>query len=266
MEKSKLWRSDVYPGIELLSATYTKFEFKKHWHNEMAIGVIEAGAESVWYRRENLLIPEKQIIAINPSEVHTGLAGVESGWRYRMFYFDLEYLAQQLSNSSLSVNSVIDKPVINDLSLFQDLLQLHISLEQSSLQLSKDTLLTTALQKLFTRYGTTISTDKSQVIDIKSATLAQTYLNDYWQGNPSLEQLETYTQCNRFQLLRSFKAMYGVTPHQYLLLIKTQNSKAMLSQGLSYIEVALECGFYDQSHFNRNFRRVYGVAPSKYYS
>ena len=28
MEQSKLWRSEVYSGIELLSATYTNFEFK----------------------------------------------------------------------------------------------------------------------------------------------------------------------------------------------------------------------------------------------
>lgn len=265
MEQSKLWQSEDYSGIELLSATYTNFEFKKHWHNELAIGVIEAGAESVWYRGENLLIPEQQIIAINPGEVHTGLAGVESGWRYRMFYFDLSYLATHLSDSGLSINSVIDTPVINDATLYQDLLQLHQALELSSLRLSKDTLLTHALENLFARYGSSIAPDKAAAIDIKSATLAKAYISDNWQGNPSLEDLETYTQCNRFQLLRSFKALYWVTPHQYLLLIKTQKAKSMLSQGMSYIDTALACGFYDQSHFNRNFRRVYGVAPSRYF-
>lgn len=238
MEQSKLWRSEEYAGIELLSATYTNFEFKKHWHDELAIGVIEAGAESVWYRGENLLVPQQHIIAINPGEVHTGLAGVESGWQYRMFYFDLSFLSQHLSESWLTANSVIDIPVIDDVTLYQELLQLHHALELSSLRLSKDTLLTLALEKLFARYGTTITHDKSGTIDIKSAILAKDYINDCWQGNPSLEQIEAYTRCNRFQLLRSFKVMYGVTPHQYLLLIKTQRAKMMLSQGISYIDVA----------------------------
>lgn len=265
MEQSKLWRSVEFSGIELLSATYTDFKFKKHWHDELAIGMIEAGAERVWYRGQDLLVPQQQIIAINPGEIHTGFSGTDYGWRYRMFYFDLVYLSKQLKDSALTVNSVIDRPVIDDPLLYFELLQLHHSLEVSSLKLTKDTLLTITLEKIFAKYGSTSSKQSTKRIDIKSAVSAREFIIEHWQGNPSLSQLEQHTNCTRFQLLRSFKAMFGVTPHQFLLLIKTKKAKALLSKGVSYLEASLACGFYDQSHFNRNFRKVYGITPSKYH-
>ena len=262
MEQSKLWRSTVFSGIELLSATFTDFQFKKHWHDELAIGMIEAGAEKVWYRGKNLLVPQQHIIAINSGEIHTGLSGTDYGWRYRMFYFDLAYISVLLKDSFLSVNSIINQPIIYDPVLYYKLLQLHHALELSSFTLTKDTLLTIALEKLFTKYGSTQTYETTKHIDIKSAVIAREFIIEHWQYNPSLSQLEQVIDCNRFQLLRSFKAMFGITPHQFLLLIKTQKAKELLSDGISYLDVSLFCGFYDQSHFNRNFKKVYGISPS----
>lgn len=264
-QQSKLWRSAEFSGIELLSATYTDFHFKKHWHDELAIGMIEAGAERLWYGGKDLLVPQQHIIAINPGEVHTGFAGADYGWRYRMFYFDLAYLAEHLTDSALTVNSVINTPVIDDPTLYDELLQLHRALEISSLQLTKDTLLTIALEKIFAKYGSMQPNELTTRVDINSALTARAFITEHWQGNPSLSELEQHTNCTRFQLIRSFKAMFGITPHHFLLLIKTQRAKEMLAKGVSYIETSLSCGFYDQSHFNRNFRQIYGISPSKYH-
>jgi hypothetical protein len=47
LEISKIWTNDAFSGVELLSASYTKFEFSKHWRDELAIGIIEEGAEGL---------------------------------------------------------------------------------------------------------------------------------------------------------------------------------------------------------------------------
>jgi hypothetical protein len=101
LETSKIWRNETFSGIELLSANFTKFKFAKHWHEELAIGVIEEGAEGLLYRGDNLIIPKRHIVAINPAEVHTGFSGTPDGWRYRMFYFDLKELSRQFENRGL---------------------------------------------------------------------------------------------------------------------------------------------------------------------
>ena len=38
----------------------------------------------------------------------------------------------------------------------------------------------------------------------------------------------------------------------------------MLTEGGAPVDVALHCGFVDQSHFNRHFKRAYGVTPLRY--
>lgn len=40
----------------------------------------------------------------------------------------------------------------------------------------------------------------------------------------------------------------------------------MLKQGKPVFSTAIDNGFYDNSHFNRNFKRFTGVTPSEYQS
>lgn len=263
-ESSKIWKNQTLPGVELLSANYTKFEFSKHWHDELAIGIIEEGAEGLLYRGNNLIVPKHHIVAINPSEVHTGYAGGCTGWQYRMFYFDLPELATLFENVALPVDPIIDKSIIDDVCLFNELLQLHLSLEMSSFDLTKDTLLAITLEKLFTQYGSLNDIDNTQNHDVKSAYAARDFMYAHWDQNPSLLELESVSGCTRFQLIRSFKALFGITPHQFLLLVKAKKAKQLLSNGMSCVDASLACGFYDQSHFTRNFKRAFGVTPSNY--
>ena len=171
LEKSKIWTNETFKGVELLSASYTKFKFTKHWHEELAIGVIEEGAEGLYYRGKNLVIPKRHIVAINPSEVHTGFSGSPSGWRYRMFYFNLEELNNQFSNRDIPIDPIIDSPMIYDEYLFQVLLQLHVSLENPSFELTKESLFTLAIENLFKQYGTA-KKEKTNNVCTRSSYLA----------------------------------------------------------------------------------------------
>ncbi|MDX8456269.1 AraC family transcriptional regulator [Mesorhizobium sp. VK9D] len=61
---------------------------------------------------------------------------------------------------------------------------------------------------------------------------------------------------------RAFRASTGMAPHQWLLARRIDAAKALLRRGgKSLSEVALACGFADQSHFTRTFTKVTGVSP-----
>lgn len=263
-EFSTLWRPARFSGIELLSASFTQFEFSRHWHEELAIGVIEEGAEGLFYRGSNIVVPQRHIVAINPSEVHTGFAGSEHGWRYRMFYFAPEMIEQHFAGSEKSVDPVIDRSVINNPALFDLLLQLHVAFEATSLELTKQSLLTVALESLFSQYGNA-GRDADRVGNAQKHTgVIRDYLHDNWQENVTLDELETVSGLTKFKLIRAFKSHYGLTPHQFLLLTKVQKAKSLLLEGHSCVDTALHCGFFDQSHFTRNFKRAFGVPPRHY--
>lgn len=263
-EFSKLWRPARIPEVELLSASFQQFEFSRHWHDELAIGVIESGAEGLFYRGNNIVVPQHHVVAINPSEVHTGFAGCEQGWRYRMFYFPPEFISGYFDASEKHAEPVINTSLIDDPALFGLLLQCHIALEVPSLNLTQSSLLTLALEHLFTQYGTAKPAHELAGQAQNRTKQVRDYLHDHWQENVSLEALEAVSGLTKYQLIRYFKAHYGLTPHQFLLLLKVQKAKGLLIRGHSCVDTALSCGFFDQSHFTRNFKRAFGVPPKHY--
>lgn len=81
----------------------------------------------------------------------------------------------------------------------------------------------------------------------------------------SLSQLADAAGLNSFQLLRAAKAIWGETPLRRLTRLRMEHAKYLLDQGyLPIIEIALECGYGNPSHFATAFRRHIGATPMEY--
>ena len=64
---------------------------------------------------------------------------------------------------------------------------------------------------------------------------------------------------------RLFLAKYGVSPKEYLINLRINYAKQLLSSGeFSVSRVAELCGYPEPCHFSREFSRIVGVAPSDY--
>jgi transcriptional regulator GlxA family with amidase domain len=79
----------------------------------------------------------------------------------------------------------------------------------------------------------------------------------------SVLQLARVIGISRPYLTRAFKQEVGVTPAQYLRNARLRLAKDMLeSSNLSVKEVAAAVGGGDVSHFSRDFKRLFGAAPT----
>lgn len=92
----------------------------------------------------------------------------------------------------------------------------------------------------------------------------QHYLRSVRDQKLNLAELAQRFSLDKFQLIRHFKRQVGVTPNNYLTLLRIEQAKRLLAQGQPLVEVALETGFYDQSHFARCFRIQTGITPRSY--
>lgn len=64
---------------------------------------------------------------------------------------------------------------------------------------------------------------------------------------------------------RAFKTSVGSSPMAYVAARRVERAKLMMSSSDERLaEVALVCGFSDQSHLNRHFQRLVGSAPGRW--
>lgn len=67
------------------------------------------------------------------------------------------------------------------------------------------------------------------------------------------------------QLQREFRRLFQMTPSEYILRVRLHMASRQLeSSGKPVGQIALDCGFYDQSHFTHTFRRHTGLSPLEY--
>ena len=81
-------------------------------------------------------------------------------------------------------------------------------------------------------------------------------------GSIALEQLAAICGLSASRFAHAFKRSVGVAPHQWLLQRRIERTKALLKHSAQTLaDIALSCGFADQSHFTRVFRRAVGASP-----
>jgi AraC family transcriptional regulator len=95
-----------------------------------------------------------------------------------------------------------------------------------------------------------------QVIDYIKVNLAQ---------DLSILDLASLTSMSESHFSRSFKQLVGIAPYQYLMQQRVERAKQLLKeQAISIRDIALDCGFANQTHLTKVFRQMTGVTPKAY--
>jgi AraC family transcriptional regulator len=90
------------------------------------------------------------------------------------------------------------------------------------------------------------------------------YIEAHLDQNLELEDLAQQAGVSQFYFSRLFKQSLGITPHQYVIRRRVERARHLIQQGeLGLADIALECGFANQGHLNRHFKRLTGVTPKE---
>lgn len=69
---------------------------------------------------------------------------------------------------------------------------------------------------------------------------------------------------SKFHFIRTFKDIYGKTPHQYLTTVRIEKAKELLEAKTSVTETCFSVGFDSLGSFTVLFKRRAGITPSEY--
>ena len=270
-EERARYLRDAELGLELLSARYVTHRFGLHSHDTYVIGVVIDGAARFASAGHTYVSPRGTIMLIEPEEAHTGGAGVEDGWAYRMLYPTTSMLArvgEQIGQGSGRAPT-FQKRVIDDPTLARALFAAHVAIDRQREPLEKESLLLDAFGLLLRRYasdpprvgGTPLPADREHTA---IAERAKAHIEERYASRPTLAELARVAGASPFQLVRIFKKTFGLPPHAYLNQVRIRRAKELLQGGARPATAAISVGFYDQSHFGRHFKRTVGVSPARF--
>ncbi len=265
-DKSEFWEAPDLCGLQLLSATFIKHSFPRHFHDTYVICVHERGAEEFYCQGATRVSPVGSLVTLDPGDVHTGHPHDHQPWTYRCFYPStalMQDIASQLSGTFQSPPH-FSEPVVFDSTLSSALWRLHKILETSSEKLFRQTAVTVTLGELITRHASGSRSVRPVGAEPRAIRIVRQYIEANYVNSPSLKELADLVGLSPFYLVRAFGKEMGLAPHEFLTQVRVTHAMKLLALGLPIVDVALATGFADQSHLTNRFKRIVGVTPKQF--
>lgn len=93
----------------------------------------------------------------------------------------------------------------------------------------------------------------------------QEILNDKWNEEVTLQDLSAFANVHPITVSKHFSKYFACTFGEYRRRLKIEKALQLIrTSKFSLTEIAYECGFYDQSHFTRTFKKLTGFLPKHY--
>jgi AraC family transcriptional regulator len=97
------------------------------------------------------------------------------------------------------------------------------------------------------------------------ARMVKTYIETHLDGNLRTNDLAQLVQLSSFHFCRVFRVSFGYSPHTYVTRRRVERAQGlMLTTNQTLGQIALDCGFADQAHFTKIFRRSCGESPGEW--
>ncbi len=91
------------------------------------------------------------------------------------------------------------------------------------------------------------------------------YIAINYGSNILLEDMAAQADLSTSHFSRLFKQTIGQSPYQFLMSYRIEQAKKMLDNpNALMIDIAMNCGFSDQAHFSRVFKKIEGITPKQY--
>ena len=266
MAREQLFHDHRLPGIEARRSVDNRHSFKPHIHQGLSVGAVESGQLLVTLGPEQLRLVPGELVVINPGILHACNPLDCPARSFSILYLGLD-LCLTLQQALWQTESFLPlrPPRLTDPRLFASYLHTLASLFATDRDLlEKEEAVAQLLATLFHSGVSAAPAPPPPSLSAEETARLKERLSINLEEELSLAELARQRDTNPFTLLRRFKEATGITPHAFRLNRRIDRAKELLQSGMEIADVALQCGFYDQSHLHRHFKALTAMTPRQY--
>ncbi len=228
-------------------------------------------------RVENWRDGEHRDFIYRRNEITVTPAGMRSGWRWhetsKVIVITLdpakfERFAQSELGILLTAHQLRDLPQFRDEDIVSagEMLLAALRNRAAGSAVMFESLARVFLIKLIQKYGL-----ERADYEFTSSFTARHYqrvldhLAAHYAGEITVEDLARRAGLSEFHFSRLFKRTIGQSPHQFVMSYRIEQASRLLAdRDRPLADIALSCGFADQAHFARCFKKLAGSTPREY--
>ncbi|RBQ28984.1 helix-turn-helix domain-containing protein [Aliarcobacter vitoriensis] len=252
--KNAIFKNSKLNFIELRYVKDIENCIKMHLHEELTITAIKKGSLNLIFNDTSCELKSNEIAIINSQIPHCATLNQESKDGY-VLYLDKEYLKKIDFDFSSTFELIKQKNIYKSfIKLCDCLLDSKISLIEKE-------------EKFYLFCLLFFSFEQKENIYKEESVLAlniKKYLDENYLEEFILDDLAFSFNLTVVHLIRVFKKEFGLPIHSYILNKKVHLAKELLSSNISISQVSQNSGFFDQSHLNRSFKRIFQITPKEY--
>lgn len=254
-----------------------------HWHEEFEIGFVTEGSIILGCGNRNYQLDCGDIFFINSNVLHS--MHRNTTYKYAIFksiafhssiisesvtsVFYTKYLLPILSNINFK-ECIVKKDHLaykRTLNLLENVWNAIYS-EDLDYEIKVRNELSTLfciLNQLRKNREENVSPQTPNYLPEKRVQVLLDYIHTHYKDKITIESLAKKASISKTEVLRCFKSIIGLSPINYLNRYRLQRAAYLLINTENNIqEIAMDCGFDDNSYFSKLFKKTYHVTPHNY--
>ena len=249
-----------------------RYHMTYHWHTHYEIIHILSGTFTLTLNDSTMTYPAGSVVFISGGTLH---GGVPSDCVYDCIVFDLGILLKDNHACAKTIHDIMDhkiqvNPYLSDCSdsilPIVDALSATLAGKRPGYEFMTQgflfQLLGTILEEHLYQEDSSSPAEAERLTAIKNV-LA--YISDNYYNDITLDSLARIAGMNPKYFCKYFRSMTERTPIDYLNFYRIECACEMLStKDISIKEVAISCGFNDESYFIRTFHKYKGITPKQF--
>jgi AraC-like DNA-binding protein/mannose-6-phosphate isomerase-like protein (cupin superfamily) len=234
-----------------------------HTHNHMELFYIVGGKGQFLIQDQLYPVNANNLVIINPNVPHTEVSLNAQPLEYIVLGIEgVELASSEQSNGRFSMLDHFESVEISG--CLRNILR-EMELKSTGYEDVCQAYMEILIIRLMRSTALSVPAQPQQISANRQCAAVKRYIDQHFKETLTLDQLAEEAHMNKFYLSHAFKQEFGVSPINYLISCRIEESKYLLAEtDLSISQIAQLLNFSSPSYFSQVFRRTQGVSPVEF--